>query len=475
MQLRTAFSWTLVSVVLRYGVKLLGNLTLARLLVPEDFGLAAIVMAVVIGVETITDVGTKPALIRTHRSDDPWLDTAWTLGVVRGIGVGVAIALAAVPLAALFEDPRLAPMIAVTGLMSVLVGLTSISAILVVRDLQMKNLAMVEIAAAIVGYAVMLSWAWVAPSAWALLAGALVSTAMMTVASYFVFGSRRVRLHWDRGVLSELMGFGKWVFLSSLLGFFILQGDRFSVAKLISMEAAGLYAIAVTWAASLQMVFGMFLSRLYLPVAAQLWRRLGPGNPEFLSLRRNVIAAMIVPYSFAAGCSEALISYLYPAAYAGAGPIMTILVVGAWFATLEFLYNDQLMVSGQPKWRFYAQIVSAVVMAGGLVALAGAYTPERIAIVFAGGAVIRASLLIYACDHHDPRQILPDLALTAGFGILALAASGLLGQFRNQLSPLGALAACFVALAPFGAAIAWRVLRDILRLAEDRNAAVPAV
>lgn len=470
MKLKEAFSWTVVSVVLRYAIKLLGNLTLARLLAPHDFGLSAIVLAVVTGLETITDVGTRPALIRTHRNDDAWLDTAWTLGLVRGIAIGVAIAVFAVPLAAFFEEPALAPMIAVTGTMSVLIGLTSITAVTVVRDLQMKRLAVLEIVAAVAGYIVMLTWAWLAPSAWALLAGAVVSTGAFTVVSHLFLSRRRLVLRWDHAVVAELIGFGKWVFISSLLGFFIFQGDRFSVAKLVSVQATGLYAIAATWALSLQAVFFMFLSRLYLPVAAQLWRRFGGPNAQLLSLRRHVLAAMIVPFAFGVGCAVPLIAFLYPGAYDGAGPIMAILVVGAWLATLEYLYNDQLMIAGEPSWRFYAQLVSVLAIGGALLALTGHYNAEAIALAFTGGTLIRAGILAYAADRHSLRAMQPDLALTGAFIALALIVSYAATLLSQHYSPLIALIGCFAVLAPVGAVIGWLALRNVFRLASDGGA-----
>lgn len=469
MTIKSALQWTFISAALRYLIKLSGNLALARLLTPEDFGLSAIVLAVVTGLETITDMGAKPALIRSGRSDAAWLDTAWTLGLIRGVAVGAAVALAAGPIAWFFGHAQLGPMIAATGTMSVLVGLTSISAVVAVRDLQLKNLAIAEIATAAAGYAVMIAWAWLAPSAWALLSGAVSSTALFTIASFFIFKRRPARLRWDRAVLNELIGFGKWVLLASLLGFVIFQGDRFSVAKLVGVGAAGLYSIAITWALSLQAVFGMFIQRLYLPVSAQLWRGSAAYGAQALSLRRSLQAAMIVPYGFAAGCAPALIAYLYPPAYLEAGPLMAILVVGAWFATLEFIYNDQLMVLGEPAWRFLAQTISVLLIGAGLAASFGAIDTRRIAIIFSAAAALRAAVLLYACERAKLRRMIPDLALTALFGLLAGAVSGASHMLTTRYSALAALILCLVTLAPIGMAIAWRVLPHILRLASEAD------
>jgi O-antigen/teichoic acid export membrane protein len=456
-------------------LKLLGNVTLARLLAPEDFGLAAIVMSVVTGIEALTDVGTKPALIRSHRTDDEWLDTAWTLGLLRSLVVTAAIACLAIPLAGFFEDERLAGMIAVTSLMSVLVGLSSITAITLVRDLEVKRLTIIELAAAIICYAVMLGWAWVAPSAWVLIAGALVSTGIFTVASWTWLAPRKLRLRWSVPVVRELLNFGKWVFLSSIAGFFIMQGDRIGVAKLVGITEAGVYAIGQTWAMSLAALFGMVLSRLYLPVVSSFYRAKEFQSPKVLSLRRTVIAALIVPFAFGAGFAEPLITFLYPQEYLEAGSIMQVLIVGAWFSTLEALYRDQLFAKGLPAWYSAAQALSIVAMGLALVVMAtGGITALAFAYIFAGGAAVRGLTLLLAVERKTLRNTLPDLLLTGVFlavtGVIATA----LAVPSLEASSLVTILVGFALLLPFGAGIAWWALKRVLTLAGDVGSDVPA-
>ncbi|MBS0481131.1 MAG: oligosaccharide flippase family protein [Proteobacteria bacterium] len=464
MKLANALVWTTVAVVARYALKLLGNLTLARLVSAEAFGQMAIVLAVVNGIEAITDVGTKAALIRSPRTDPAWLNTAWTLGIVRGVAIAVIVAVAAVPAAAFFREPELAAMIAVTGLMSALVGLRSIGAVIAVRDLDARKLAFVELAELIACYVLMIGWAWYWPSAWALLVGTIASCAIYTVLSYIVFAKRPHRFAWDRAVLRELVGFGKWVMAASLIGFFILQGDRFAVGRLAGIVEAGIYTIAVTWAMSLQTVFGMFLSRLYLPVVAQLRRDSGDGIAAANRLRRSILAVMLVPFTWAAGCAVPIIGFLYPATYSAAGPVMAILVVGAWFATLEFLYNDQLMLANRPNVRFRAQILSIAAMAAGLIALRGHYSLIAIAAIFAGGSFIRAGVLLIANDARNLRPAFNDMAITAVFVVSAWLLSHLVAAQAPVHGAAVLLLASFAALAPIGAVLCWFALRQILSL-----------
>ena len=69
------------SMVLRLG----GNLVLTRFLAPADFGLVAIVNAILYGLEMLSDVGLRMAVIQQENGDDQnFLDTVWTLQVFRG-------------------------------------------------------------------------------------------------------------------------------------------------------------------------------------------------------------------------------------------------------------------------------------------------------------------------------------------------------------------------------------------------------
>ena len=67
---------------------------LARVLTPRDFGLFGLVALTVLTVETFTETGFNVALIRRHEGTEDLLDTAWTVQVVRGLGLAVALGVA---------------------------------------------------------------------------------------------------------------------------------------------------------------------------------------------------------------------------------------------------------------------------------------------------------------------------------------------------------------------------------------------
>src|SRR5688572_1219523 len=78
-------------------IRLAGNLLLARIMLPEAFGVMAVVMTVVLALMLLSDIGSGTVVVQSERgSDEAFLNTAWTVQVIRGFGIwvlGIVIAL----------------------------------------------------------------------------------------------------------------------------------------------------------------------------------------------------------------------------------------------------------------------------------------------------------------------------------------------------------------------------------------------
>ncbi|NLE95968.1 MAG: oligosaccharide flippase family protein [Dehalococcoidia bacterium] len=93
------------------GLQTVKLIVLARLLIPEDFGLFGIVTLAMTALETLTQSGFQGALMQKRDSTEAYLDTAWTVQAVRGF-VLAGILLVTTPLFAwFFEEPRVVPLL----------------------------------------------------------------------------------------------------------------------------------------------------------------------------------------------------------------------------------------------------------------------------------------------------------------------------------------------------------------------------
>jgi len=119
-------TWTVVGHGGGQLIRLARSLILTRLLYPEAFGLMSLVAAIMYGLEMLSDTGVGPAITRDKRGEDPdFLNTGWTIQVIRGVLLWLISCLIALPVAHFYGLPELAQLIPAVGLTTVLGGFSS--------------------------------------------------------------------------------------------------------------------------------------------------------------------------------------------------------------------------------------------------------------------------------------------------------------------------------------------------------------
>lgn len=232
--------------ILRLG----SHLVLAWLLAPEAFGLMSLVKVVQHGLNMFSDFGIRAAIIQNPGGDRPeFLNTAWTIQIARGFCLWACSCLLAWPIAATFarNDPAawvLVYMLPAAGFGAVLHGLESTALATMSRKLRLGQVTILELRSQVVSFVVMIAWASIQPSVWAMVAGGLAGPAYMMVASHRITSEHPVRLGWDYRCAIELTRFGKWIFLSTLFTFLALNLDKLLLGSVVSLADLGLYSIA---------------------------------------------------------------------------------------------------------------------------------------------------------------------------------------------------------------------------------------
>jgi O-antigen/teichoic acid export membrane protein len=144
------------SQVLRLG----SSLILTRLLFPEAFGLMALAQVFMQGLQMFSDVGLGPAVVRDRRGDDPaFVNTAWTIQVIRGLALWGCTCLLAVPLARLFGEPMLTRLVPVAGITALIAGFNATSILTAMRHLRLGPVNLLELGSELVAISVMITWA----------------------------------------------------------------------------------------------------------------------------------------------------------------------------------------------------------------------------------------------------------------------------------------------------------------------------
>jgi O-antigen/teichoic acid export membrane protein len=343
--------WVLVGYASSQALRLLGNLILWRLVSPSAFGLMAIVNSILQGLAMFSEVGIGPGIIQSKRGDDAtFLNTAWTIQVIRGFVLfGVALLLT-VPLARFYGAPELVSLVPVCAGATILAGFCSTSVFTTRRQVALGRLTIMENGAQAAGLVLMIVVAYFTRSVWALAIGGLVTVGMKTLLSHLLLPGIRNRFWLDRANAKALLTFGRWVFVSTVGAFLAMQSDRLIFGKLVSLEQLGIYSIAAVWGGIPMAVMAQISYSVILPLLSRVHNEGGDLRRAHHRTRLPwIIAGGWIGACLLAG-GPTLIHFLYDSRAQDAGWVLQFLAVGGWFAVLESSNRMALLAMGKPKW-----------------------------------------------------------------------------------------------------------------------------
>lgn len=354
-------AWTMASVGFGQLIRLGKSLILSRLLFPEAYGVMAIVWAVLYALEMLSDVGLSAAVIRHKRGDDPtFLNTAWTMKAIRGAILCFIACAAAYPASLFYEKPELALLIPVAALTSLIEGFTSTNIFSCQRNMVYGRLTLLDFANDLVGLVVTLVWAYLYPSVWALLGGAVIGRLFHVTASHLILPGARNRFMWDPAAAHELAHFGKWIFFSSAVYLLYSQGDRMLLGKYLDATLLGVYSVAIMLSETVNGVVSRLNNVVLYPALSQVVNndrsRL---KKVFYQSRLGTDALLVMPIAVLMMIGAELVKVLYDSRYHEAGWMLQILCVRLLMVSILLSSESCLFALGQPRYAVIQNICRA--------------------------------------------------------------------------------------------------------------------
>jgi O-antigen/teichoic acid export membrane protein len=350
--------WTIASYGASQVLRLGSNLVLTRLLEPRLFGLMALVYVFITGLHLFSDIGIGMSVIQNKRGDDPaFLNTAWTIQVLRGFALWFFSLLLAWPVAQFYQEPQLLLLIPVVALTALIAGFNSTAFYTLNRHMAVGHLSIYEFGRQVISLVVTIVWAWRSPTIWALVSGALVSEFVGLVWSYRLIPNLSNRFVWDKEASKELISFGKWIFISTAITFFAEQADRLVFGKLLTLEVLGIYGIALTFADLPRQVTLALNGKVIFPAIAKFADRPRPELRDKINQnRRLILLALALGLALLASFGDFLVKALYDKRYWDAAWMLPILALGIWPRLLCNTNEPALFAIGKPQYTTGANV-----------------------------------------------------------------------------------------------------------------------
>lgn len=234
----------IITVAMRWTDRVVGfasTLILARLLVPEDFGIIAMASLVVGLVDAFLALGVHVSLIQNHNAGPAHYNTAWTLRLAQ-LGAAAALIFLAAPFAAdYFNDTRIVPVLRFMALGMLLMGTENIGIVTFQKEMRFGLDFSFTFQKRIAAFIITIFTAWWLRNYWALVIGSLGGR---IIGVYLSYRMHPMRPRFSTEKLREIFSVSQWMMMSSIATYLSRNLDNMILGRHTNATVVGGYSLA---------------------------------------------------------------------------------------------------------------------------------------------------------------------------------------------------------------------------------------
>lgn len=363
------FAWAGVAVAVVRLLGFVGIAVLARLLSPEDFGLVAFALAVIVYIEAAGDLGTGAALVYwPDRRDDAARVTFWTNAAL-GLTWAALGWLAAPALAAFFAAPEALPVVRAMMLVVPIRFLGNTPDALLRRDLRFRERLLPEVGGSATKLCVSVGAALAGAGVWSLVAGQLAGQTV-TTALFWRAVPWRPDGGFPRDMAAPMLRYGSGLVTVNLLAAVTHHFDLIAVGKVLGATVLGLYQIAGKVPEVTILVLVWVVGQVLFPTFARLHAAGEALGPVYLRALRYLAAAVLPAGVGLALIAHSLVPMVFGSRWAAAAPILQGLAAYATIRALGSHAGDVLKGTGRTGLLAALGVLKVAVLVPGLLASA---------------------------------------------------------------------------------------------------------
>jgi O-antigen/teichoic acid export membrane protein len=412
-------------IVVPYGAQLIirlgTNIALARLLAPEIFGFMLLVNTLRTGAELLSDIGIGQSVVRSPNGDDPrFLNTAWSLQILRGFLLTITMIIAAGPISYLYGRTEIFPILCVVSFIFIIGGASSPALFILHRKMKLKKRAVYELSTLIFQCVTTIIIAYWLRNVWALVIGLVLTVSFTSAASYIIEKDIEIKFTWEKSYVREIFNFGKWIFLSTAVYFAASSFDRAYFVAAISLSMAGVYGVSRTFSEILGQLAQRTGSLLVFPRMAALQNERAAMAPRLRARRKHALAMVAFAAGIGIAGADKFILMTYDARYHAAAFMVPFLLVTTWFGVLSTFADSMLMGCGRPAPGARANIAKFLLLLVGLPIAVSYGSMMQALLVLLFAEMARWMMLILPSKREGFMGVSDDLQLTLFMLVTAL-------------------------------------------------------
>ena len=323
-------------------------------------------MSILYVIGNILDTNVTLFMVRDKNAEQPrYLNTAWTMRLIRSMLSGAVLFLCA-PLIAtkIYDLPDLTLPLRVFSLWFIIDGFESMAFALAVRRKQARLQMYSELAASVISTTFSIVYCYRYHTFWGMAFGMLLNRLIMTVLSHRLYRDLRPRLFIDLAAAREILVYSKFTVPSSFLTLGLNQFDKVVFLRLFDLRLLGIYGLAGNIAGSIETLISKISQAVLYPRCAHNFRE----NPDTATHRyytenTKLFAGILAMPAAICGAAHLIITLLYDSRYSEAGSVLQALAIRAVLLSFASPAEDLLISAGE----FHVILVGNVLRAAWII------------------------------------------------------------------------------------------------------------
>lgn len=326
--------WMVAFKLLERSMGVISMLILARLLVPEDFGLIAMATSLIALLELFTSFGADTALIQRANPSRDHFNSAWTLNALAGFGVGTCMIMLAIPVADYYNEQRVQHILYVLALGAMIQGLENIGIVNFRKEMRFDQEFRFMLGKKLLGFAVTMPLVFIWRNYWALVVGMVAGRVCGVTLSYIL---HPFRPRFSFAAVKDLLHVTKWLLTQNLITFVRERSSDFVIGRMIGSHALGIFTVSAEISNMPGTELVAPINRAILPAYVKLANDLPALGREYLSVMAMITMIAVPAVAGFAACSSFLVLLVLGPNWIEAALLLQIL---AFFGILQVMQSN---------------------------------------------------------------------------------------------------------------------------------------
>ncbi|MCH7965749.1 MAG: lipopolysaccharide biosynthesis protein [Bacteroidetes bacterium] len=238
--------WNSFGLIIDNGLSIIVKLILARLLLPEEFGIIGFAVVFTGMIRVLSDMGMSAALIQ--RKDEELkpidYDTAFWAGIVWGLFLATIITFVVTPIAAsFFNEPLLKTIIPVLSISFLLKPLATVHIVNITREMDFKRIVLPRNISRIIAAIIAIIMALMGYGVWSLVFQRVLTNLFLAVIYPFVC-DWRPKIRFSLISFRKIFSFGVYTTGTGVFNYLTGNIDYLLIGKMLGAQQLGVYSLA---------------------------------------------------------------------------------------------------------------------------------------------------------------------------------------------------------------------------------------